>query len=105
MRMLARIVLVGVALPLMAEHQADLDSFEKVWTTVRDKHWQQKPGGLDWDAIHAEFRPRAEKASNIDEMRGLLREMLGRLKQTHFGIIPGSVYSDLEETTHDGVTG
>jgi len=83
----------------------DLDSFEKVWTTVRDKHWQQKPAGLDWQAIYREFRPRAEKAANIDEMRMLLREMLGRLKQTHFGIVPGSTYALLAETGGDAVTG
>ena len=43
-----------------ARTQLDLDSFEKVWTTIRDKHWQTKPGGLDWQAIHDEYRPRVE---------------------------------------------
>ena len=32
-------------------------SFEKVWTTIRDKHWEKKPGGLDWQAIHDEIPP------------------------------------------------
>src|SRR5438309_1537531 len=105
MRVFCRMLAVLAALPLIGAQQADLDSFEKVWTTVRDKHWQVKPGGLDWDAIHAEFRPRAEKAASIVEMRAIVREMLGRLKQTHFGIIPGSIYADLEETVHEGVTG
>src|SRR4051812_34373138 len=79
------------------QKRLDLESFEKVWTTVRDKHWQEKPGGLDWQAIHAEFRPRAERAQTTDEVRTVIREMLGRLGQTHFGIISGSVYSALEE--------
>jgi carboxyl-terminal processing protease len=87
---------VSLAPPLPAQsdrvHQLDLDSFEKVWTTVRDKHWEKKPGGLDWEAIHAEFRPRIERAQNTEEVRALLREMLGRLHQTHFGIIPSTVY-------------
>jgi carboxyl-terminal processing protease len=78
-------------------HQLDLDSFEHVWTTIRDKHWEKKPGGLDWDAIHAEFRPRVERAQNIDEVRGLLREMLARLHQTHFGIVPAPVYQTVAE--------
>jgi carboxyl-terminal processing protease len=89
-------------------HQLDVDSFEKVWTTIRDKHWEKKPGGLDWEAIHAEFRPRIDKAQNTDEVRALLREMLGRLHQTHFGIIPSTVYqamgpADAEEG--DGSSG
>ena len=81
--------------PLPAQtpaRQLDVDSFEKVWTTIRDKHWEKKPGGLDWEAIHAEFRPRIDRAQDTDEVRALLREMLGRLHQTHFGIIPATVY-------------
>jgi carboxyl-terminal processing protease len=75
-----------------ADRQLNLDSFEKVWTTIRDKHWEKNPGGLDWQAIHAEFRPRVENAKNIDEVRAILAEMLGRLHQTHFGILATGVY-------------
>src|SRR5262249_12443312 len=89
----------------LEQKQLDLESFEKVWTTVRDKHWQQKPGGLHWQASHAEFRPRAERAKNTDEIRTVIREMLGRLGQTHFGIISGSVYTALEENRGEGVSG
>ena len=86
--------------------QLDLDSFEKVWTTVRDKHWQTKPGGLDWQAIHDEYRPRVEKAASHDEARAVIQEMLGRLKQSHFAIIPAAVYSVLDdEGDGPGVTG
>ena len=42
-----------------AEHAADLESFEKVWKTVRDKHWDPKPNGIDWQAVHDELRERA----------------------------------------------
>jgi carboxyl-terminal processing protease len=84
----------------------DLDSFEKVWTTIRDKHWQAKPGGLDWNAIHDEFRPRAEQAESTDEMRKVLRDMLARLGQTHFAIMPASLYALLAEgAPGEGVTG
>jgi carboxyl-terminal processing protease len=79
------------------ERQASLESFEKVWTTIRDKHWQKEPGGLNWQAIHEEFRPRVEKAANLDEVRGLLREMLGRLHQTHFNILPSTVYAAVDQ--------
>src|SRR6266849_4491305 len=84
----------------------DLDSFEKVWTTIRDKHWQTKPGGLDWNAIHDEFRPRAEQAATTDEMRKVMRDMLARLGQTHFGIIPATTYALLAEgAPGEGTTG
>src|SRR3954471_24388040 len=78
-------------------HQLDIDSFEKVWTTVRDKHWQTNPGGLDWQAIHDEYRPRVEKAENRAEVEAVIQEMLGRLKASHFAIIPDSLYSVVDD--------
>ena len=89
-----------------SSHQLDLDSFEKVWTTVRDKHWQTKPGGLNWQAIHDEYRPRVEKASNPEEARAVMQAMLGRLGQSHFAIIPAAIYSVVDdEAGGPGVTG
>jgi carboxyl-terminal processing protease len=80
-----------------AERQLDIESFEKVWTTVRDKHWEKNPAGLDWQAVHTEFRPKIEAAKSREEVRGLLREMLGRLHETHFAILPGTVYDAMSE--------
>ena len=71
-------------------------SFEKVWTTIRDKHWETKPGGLDWQAIHDEFRPKIDKADSMEQARAVMREMLGRLHQTHFAIFPAAVYDDVD---------
>ena len=75
---------------------ANIEAFEKVWTTVRDKHWDPKLGGLDWQAVHDELRPKMEAAKTADEVRKILNDMLGRLKQTHFGIFPADVYHDLD---------
>jgi len=78
-----------------AQRQLNIDSFEYVWKTVRDKHWQTKPGGLDWQAVHDELRPAIEKADSMDTARAVLSDMIGRLHQTHFAIVPGDLYSDL----------
>jgi carboxyl-terminal processing protease len=89
-----------------SDKQRQIASFEKVWSTIRDKHWQKNPGGLDWQAIHAEFYPRIEAARSDDEALAIMREMLGRLKQTHFGIFPAAVYNDVEgEGGGDGSSG
>lgn len=85
------------------DRQLNLDTFEKVWTTIRDKHWEKNPGGLDWQAIHAEFRPKVEQAKNIDEVRGILKDMLGRLHQTHFGILPATVYEAVGDLDLDAM--
>ena len=77
------------------QKQLNTAAFEKVWTTIRDKHWQKNPGGLDWQAIHEEFRPRIDRAESTDQARAIMREMLARLKETHFSIIAASVYGDV----------
>src|SRR5215469_1956348 len=74
------------------QRQLEIDSFEKVWTTIRDKHWEKNPGGLDWQAIHEEYRPKVEQAQTMDQARAAMRDMLGRLHETHFAIFPGGVY-------------
>src|SRR5580704_18191468 len=77
------------------QRQLNIDSFEYVWTAVRDKHWQSKPAGLDWQAVHDELRPAIESASTMEAARAVLNDMLGRLHETHFAIIPSDLYSDL----------
>ena len=75
------------------QERLNIESFEKVWTTVRDKHWQKNPGGLDWQAVHDELRPKIEKAQTMDQARAVMSEMLARLKETHFAIVPGDLYA------------
>lgn len=84
------------------DRQLNIDSFEYVWKTVRDKHWQAKPAGVDWQAIHDELRPAMEKASSKAAARAVLNDMLGRLHQTHFEIIPAELYSDLDNSHPKG---
>jgi len=92
--------------PSQLDLRLDIESFEKVWTTVRDKHWQAKPGGLDWQAIHDEYRPRVEKAASHADAQAVMQEMLDRLKQSHFAIIPAPVYSVIDDSEGGpGVTG
>jgi carboxyl-terminal processing protease len=85
------------------QRELNIQSFEYVWTAIRDKHWQTSPGGLDWQAIHAEFRPKIEAADSMDAARSVLNEMLGRLHQTHFGIVPSDLYSNVD-AAHGGDT-
>lgn len=109
-RLFLALALVGVpgSAQLTAEQRRlGLESFEKVWTTVRDKHWEKNPGGLDWQAIHQEFLPRVEAAQSMSEIRAALGEMLGRLKETHFAILPVGVFDAVEsaDAPGDGSTG
>ncbi len=83
------------------QRQLSLQSFEYVWTAIRDKHWEAKPGGLDWQAIHDEFKPKIEAADSMDAVRAVMSQMLARLHQTHFGIVPADLYPNVD-ASHSG---
>lgn len=90
------------AAPADAEaDETDLASFDEVWTNVRDSHWDPDLGGVDWEAVRAELRPQAEMAKTRGEIRRLMSQMLNRLGQSHFGIIPAEVYSVVGEDSQD----
>ncbi|MFK7759927.1 MAG: S41 family peptidase [Phycisphaerales bacterium] len=77
--------------------QQHIESFEYVWNSVKEKHWDPDLNGVDWDQARADLLPVVENASNDNEARGAMNQLLERLEQSHFGIIPGSSYDDLEE--------
>jgi carboxyl-terminal processing protease len=88
----------GHAQPLTSgQRQLNIDSFEFIWTTVRDQYWDPTFGGLNWKAVHDELRPAIERASTLPEARHVMRQMIDRLGKSHFAIIPEDVYGDLDD--------
>lgn len=71
-----------------AEAPQAVETFDAAWTIVRDSHFDRTMNGVDWNAVRTELRPRAAAAATVGELRAVLREMLGRLGQSHFAIIP-----------------
>ncbi|MFM8785409.1 MAG: S41 family peptidase [Phycisphaerales bacterium] len=69
------------------------ETFDAMWTIVRDSHWDPAAVGPAWDAVRDEFRPKAESAADADALRTVLGEALARLGQSHFSIIPGELSS------------
>jgi carboxyl-terminal processing protease len=74
------------------ERRLELESFDYVWSTVRDRHFDPSLGGLDWNAVRAELRPRVERAASRDEARDVLWDLVGRFEQSHFQILPAELY-------------
>ena len=85
----------------------NVESFDYVWATIRDKHYDADLLGLDWDAVRDELRPRVETASTMNEARQAMDEMIERLGQSHFNVIPDEVYEAIGEPQGalGGVTG
>ncbi len=63
-------------------------TFEIVWRTVKEKHFDPAMGGVDWDKARETYAPRVAAVKSDRELYLLLQEMLGLLRQSHFNIIP-----------------
>ncbi len=69
------------------------ETFDAVWTIVRDSHWDPERVGGSWDSVRDELLPKAEAAPDQDALRAVLGQALARLGQSHFAIIPGELSS------------
>ncbi|MEO6588125.1 MAG: S41 family peptidase [Pyrinomonadaceae bacterium] len=63
-------------------------SFFKVWNTINEKHFDPTFGGVDWKKMREIYEPKAMAAKSTDEFHGVLRQMLGELKLSHFEVYP-----------------
>lgn len=112
---LAGVLLSGCATrssePLLTAEQRQLNvaSFDEVWTTIRDRHWDPELNGLDWEALRDQYRPRVEAAERMSEARRPMQDLLEELHQTHFAIIPAEAMDDADlaagDAPSDGGTG
>lgn len=66
-----------------------MQAFEMVWRTVRDQHFDPDLNGVDWNAVRRDLEPRAKECVDLEALRGVIEEMLSRLGQSHFELIPG----------------
>lgn len=74
----------------------NIESFDYIWTTMRDRNWDTDLGGLDWDAVRDEMRPQVADAGTMHEARSVMTGMLKQIEQTHLSIIPASVYAEID---------
>jgi carboxyl-terminal processing protease len=75
---------------LSAQVPQGVETFDAAWTKIRDSHFDKTMNGVNWDGVRAELRPRAAAAKSNAELRAVVRDMLGRLGQSHFALIPSS---------------
>jgi carboxyl-terminal processing protease len=73
---------------------AAVASFDVAWQTIDETYYDPTFGGLDWAGIRRELRPSVERAASPDAARDVLRQMLGRLGQSHFAVLPGAASRD-----------
>jgi carboxyl-terminal processing protease len=76
--------------------QSRQESFDLVWRTVKEKHFDPTLGGVDWENVRLRYAPRITAAGSDAEFYDLLQQMLGELHQSHFAIIPPGTFVEDE---------
>lgn len=66
-------------------------TFDSAWGIIARTYWDTTYNGVDWRAVRETLRPRAAAARSTEELRVVLGDMVGRLGQSHFAIIPREV--------------
>jgi len=65
-----------------------LQTFDSAWSRINASYYDPDFRGIDWPAIRDELRPSVEVVKTRAELRTILRDMLSRLGESHFAIIP-----------------
>jgi len=86
----ALVVIAGLSIVGSAQAPDAAATFDKVWTIVRDTHFDPSFDRATWDRAREELRPKAVAAKTPGELRSVLRDLLGRLGLSHFAVIPAS---------------
>jgi tricorn protease len=66
--------------------QEKMAVFEQAWAGQRDGFWQPHFNGADWNAVRKTYAPLIEACHTPDEMRAILRMMIGELNSSHSGV-------------------
>lgn len=73
-----------------------LATFDSAWDRIAHTHYDTSFRGLDWQGVREELRPRAETARTHEELRSVIRDMLGRLGESHYSLIAADVASAVD---------
>lgn len=80
------------------------ETFDAAWKIVYETHPDPDLNGVDWLALREELRPKAVEAESVGELRSILSDMLERLQQSHFALIPHEAV-DVETLGGEGGAG
>lgn len=108
---LSRLMAIGFLLLVAVDSQAFLSrqeafdqTFDMVWSTVNESHWDENFGGLDWEDIREKYFPRVKEARDRGELAKLLQSMLNELELSHYRILSSSS-EPLDSYPRGGFTG
>ena len=94
----------SASLGYVSRQEAFTQSFDMVWSTIQESHWDETFGGRDWEAIRDAYRPKLKKVRDRAQLVVLLQSMLNELELSHFRIL--STYAEVTDNyPRGGYTG
>lgn len=79
-----------------------LESFDQVWKTVADTHWDEKLIAEKWNPLRDKYRPQVEASTTASQVRKIIQEMIEELGLSHFGIIQASAIDVISPADEPG---
>ncbi len=80
-------------------------SFEKVWQTINDNHFDPTFSGVDWQKTREIYAPQIAAAKTDAEFYRIMQRMIGELKLSHFSIYPQNLNVDSAAGGGEGTLG
>ncbi len=83
---------ISVTAEFMLDFETEkFEVFNQAWSLLRDNFFDPKFHGVDWDEARHAYLPRVAGAATADEMRRIVRLMIGDLNASHLGFTGGVV--------------
>ena len=70
------------------ERDLAIATFDSAWGIIHRRHFDTTFSGVDWRALRDTLRPRAAAAQDAEALRAVLRDMVGRLRLSHYAVLP-----------------
>ncbi len=87
-------VTVDASKPTLAQRRQE--AFFLAWSTLNDFYFDKTFGGLDWNKIRNEYKPRVDRAKSDLEFHRILEEMINRLGKSHLNLIVPEYFERIE---------
>lgn len=77
------------------------ERFETAWRLVEERYWDQSFGGVDWQAVREEYKPRALQAQSEEAFYDVLENMYAELGDHHSVFVPPNRVQDIRQQYGD----
>jgi carboxyl-terminal processing protease len=78
-----------------------LATFDSAWNRINTTHYDTSFAGVDWEAVRAELRPAAAQSESLGSLRAVIRDMLSRLGESHYTLIPYDLVDAMDPGVED----